>query len=409
MTMRGARRISPIRIISMILGGILIGFLIWLIMSVINIDIELDLVQTYEFPTPSNLSGLIHPSYGEWAVAIDGEPVLCGAEESAEGVTPCGELTSRPTASTAKMVTVLMAKRRRDFAKGDVGETITISPEFYQKYLWYVANGGSVIAVAEGEEISEYDAIASAMLPSSNNMADTLAIWAFGSMEEYKTQATAYLREIGATHTTIGTDASGFDPSTTSTAADLAKIGAYVLKDEVLAEIVGSTTREVPVAGVLHNTNTNLGKSGIIGVKTGWIGDISGYCLVNGYLIDGHIVTVAAMGAPSRADSMNDTHAIVANLQEILQPQELVGTGAEVGYYESWWTGCVPIYIDQGVRDILYSGEDVSAVLTPERLELALADTHYDLPVHTSEAVPDTPTLWQKILHAFGWKAEEGR
>ena len=68
------------------------------------------------------------------------------------------------------------------------------------------------------------------------------------------------LNEWGITDTTIGADASGFSESTTSTTEELAKIGAKVLENPVLAEIVGRAQYEVPVAGVIEIRTSYWGK-----------------------------------------------------------------------------------------------------------------------------------------------------
>jgi D-alanyl-D-alanine carboxypeptidase (penicillin-binding protein 5/6) len=40
-----------------------------------------------------------------------------------------------------------------------------------------------------GEELSEYQALQALLLPSANNIAETLARWAFGSIDAYNAYA----------------------------------------------------------------------------------------------------------------------------------------------------------------------------------------------------------------------------
>lgn len=206
------------------------------------VETELFLIQTYELPELVNLDGLAELSYGQWAVAVDGEVVACGgagiasepaesknaddiAKTDATSVAICDSLPTQPTASTAKMILALAVMEAKPLELGTQGPEIMIDSEYYNRYIWYVNNGGSNTAVALGEEISEYEALMSVMLASSNNMADTLAMWAFGSLENYREYATEMLRSWDINATTLGPDASGFDEGTISTSADLARIG----------------------------------------------------------------------------------------------------------------------------------------------------------------------------------------
>ena len=102
---------------------------------------------------------------------------------------------------------------------GQQGPTITLSASDVALYNAYVAQQGSVVPVAAGEQISQYQMLQAIMLPSANNMADSLAIWAFGSLDAYATYANNYVARLGLSATHIGSDASGFAPNTISSAA----------------------------------------------------------------------------------------------------------------------------------------------------------------------------------------------
>ncbi len=107
------------------------------------------------------------------------------------------------------------------------------------------------------------------MLPSANNIADSLAAWVFGSHDAYAAYATAFLQSHGLNQTHVGSDASGFDPSTTSTASDLTALGLLALKSPVLMSIAGEKSADLPVAGTVRNYDEVLGQNGITGLKTG--------------------------------------------------------------------------------------------------------------------------------------------
>lgn len=383
-----------------VIGVIIVSFLTFVTIGMINMDTELSLVQAYELPEFMKVSEIVGSETGDWALAVDGEIAAGKNMEDAE---------VRPTASTAKMILALAVMREKPFSLGESGETITISRENYNRYVWYINNGGSNTRVAVGEEISEYDALASVMLPSSNNMADTLAEWAFGSLENYREYATEMLRELGIFNTTIGADASGFSETTTSTTEDLAKIGTEVLKNPVLAEIVGRTSYEVPVAGKIENTNKLLGQNGIIGVKTGYIGAPSGYCLVSGYREGEHIITLARLGATTRQLSFDESLAIVAQAQEKLREEKVISAGEMVGKYESWWTGEVEIHATEDLSLLGWDEAEKEVLLSMEknsgRLTIKIAGTEYAVPV-SAEEYNLAPSFFEKFLYLFGWRKE---
>ncbi|MBO0861980.1 MAG: hypothetical protein J2P21_26510 [Chloracidobacterium sp.] len=103
----------------------------------------------------------------------------------------------------------------------------------------YAARNGSEISKAlVGEQLSECQMLKAKLLPSANNMADSLAIWAYGSLQENSATANKFLGSHGLNGAHVDPDASGFNPSTVSTAPDMVRIGKLVMQNPALAEIV---------------------------------------------------------------------------------------------------------------------------------------------------------------------------
>ena len=309
----------------------------------------------------------------------------------------------QPTASTAKTIMALMVMEQKPFELGQTGETITITQELYDQYAYQLSHNGSNTAVQLGEEISEYDALAAALLPSSNNMADSLAIWAFGSLEEYSAFANAKLKEWGINNTTVGSDASGLSPDTTSTASDLALIAQRLMANQVLAEIVGLSEHEIPVAGTVKNTNRLLGIDGIVGVKTGYTG-YADYCLITAYRMDEHIITVASLGAQTREDSFELSHQTILELQQNFKESELAKKGAEIGYYESWWNGRTPIILDEDINWLAWKQNETNMTLEMSggsgEMRVGINGKTQSYPVH-AENYQAKPNFWQRVKYAF--------
>ena len=220
------------------------------------------------------------------------------------------------------------------------------------------------------------------------------------------------LAEYGLNDTTVGVDASGFDASTTSTPSDLARIGHLVLENDVLKQIVGTKEYEVPVAGLITNTNKNLGVNRVIGIKTGYIGDASGYCLISGYEEGEHIITSALMGAPTREQSFSESTSLTATLQENLKEQTVIKSGQMVGYYDSWWTGPVIITADKDLNLLGWNGAEKQVELLMSEndiyhgsLKITIEGHEYELPV-TAEWFNSEPSFGERIMHVFGWEKE---
>ncbi len=126
----------------------------------------------------------------------------------------------------------------------------------------------SVVSIAQGEQLTELQALQALLVPSANNIAAVLARWAAGSADRFVARMNATARSLGMTHTRY-TEPSGYDDTTVSTAADQVRIVDRAMRLPVFASIVASPSAAVPVAGTVHNTNILLGYHGFVGVKTG--------------------------------------------------------------------------------------------------------------------------------------------
>ena len=356
---------------------------------------DISLIKTLKTPDLPEISELLPGNFRQKAVSLDGK-IIQGTNKSPQ-----------PTASTAKMILGLAVMEKKPFLPGETGETIAITPEYYNKYLWYVTHNGSTTKVAIEEEISEYDALASVFLASSNNMADTLAIWAFGSLENYQAYATDLIARLGLNNTTVGVDASGYSETTTSTAEDLARAAEELLKDPILKEIVGLKTHTVPVVGELTNTNKILGDSlnngsQVIGVKTGYIGDLSGYNLISAYEINGHTISLALLGADTREASFTGSKDELMRLSAEIAPTTIVSKDEPVGYFETWWNGKHEIKTDSEITVVDIKNDQIETNVTDTELIVRSNGEEYTAKTY-HETFSTSPTLWERFLHVFGW------
>ena len=111
------------------------------------------------------------------------------------------------------------------------------------------------------------------------------------------------------------TSASGFPPSTVSTAQDLVKLGEVALQNPVISQIVAEQSADVPIAGVISNTNTLLGTDGIDGIKTGNSDQDEGAFMGSRTvtLQDGRTIQLVSvvMNASSLDEALNDSASLL--------------------------------------------------------------------------------------------------
>ena len=218
-----------------------------------------------------------------------------------------GELTPRPTASIAKVITVLVVASVRPLGPAEDGPTLRMTRQDVDLYHFTLANSGTNYPVQLGQEWTQRQVLEAILLVSANNLADSYAIWAFGSMAAYHQAAAAWLAGHDLTGTTLGADASGRDVATQSTTADLFELGCLLMRDPGLAGIVAQTAGSAPDGGTFRNTDPLIAHDGYVGIKTGTTTP-AGACLLiaNRQIVAG--VEVVVVGVV-----LNETDTVARN------------------------------------------------------------------------------------------------
>lgn len=246
-----------------------------------------------------------------------------------------------PTASTIKILTALMVLNKKPLKVGEDGPNILITELDQQIYDNVYVNNGSRVLVEPGTSLTQKQALQALLLPSANNIAETLTNWAFGSEQEYVKYTKEFLADNNLTKTTV-VDASGFSPDTKSTAYEMTYITDLALKNPVITEIIAQKQAEIPISGVINNTNWLLGKRGIDGVKTGHT-DQSGGCFIvsaNVTLPNNKTVKVfgTILGASDVDKAMLDIQPLV--LEQVLngyRDNQVITKGQKLGVIKSAW------------------------------------------------------------------------
>jgi D-alanyl-D-alanine carboxypeptidase (penicillin-binding protein 5/6) len=341
-----------------------------------------------------------------------------GTGQAAIGAVGFGVLatnqTSRPVpmASVAKIITALAVLKQKPLALGQQGPTITFDSTDISYYQTYASQGGSVAMVVDGETISEYQVLQTMILPSANNVAESLARWAFGSPEAYVTYANQFAKDLGMTQTTVS-DASGFSPTTTSSAKDLVILGEAAMSNPVLAQIVGQSQAAVPVAGEIKSTNWLLGSDGFVGIKTGNTDEAGGcYLFATSQTVGTQNVTIvgAIMDAPSLQAAINGGQALADAAKSNFSDAVAVKSGQIVGAYKLPWSGTVEAVAQNNLSTVTWRGTKITplATLNPLKattgansqvgaLYVSAGQKTITVPVVIRQAIPKPPLKWRLL------------
>jgi D-alanyl-D-alanine carboxypeptidase (penicillin-binding protein 5/6) len=304
------------------------------------------------------------PDTGSAAIAAEGFGVL-GAH---------GSQAQRPTASLAKIITVLAVLEKHPLKAGQKGPTIKITKADVDLFNVYFAKGGSYVRVEKGEKISQYQALQAILLPSANNMADSLAIWAFGSMDAYLQYASGMVQRLGLKDTKVLTDASGFSPDTVSTPKDLVQLGQLAMAQPVIAEIVTQPSAIIPVHGIIYSANSRLGYNNIIGIKTG-LTDQAGGCFLFAarYTPDKHnkgvkpvLLVGVITGAPTLRAALNGSEPLLNSAKPYFTLKTAVKAGDVFATLTTPWLATSQVVAKRDITVMSWRG----AVLHP-RVQLA--------------------------------------
>lgn len=173
-----------------------------------------------------------------------------------------------PIASVTKVMTAYVVLQAAPLEPGEAGPTLRFSDADVADTERRRANGESVVAVASGEELTEMQALQALLVPSANNVAISLARWTAGSVEDFVERMNEAADDLGMADTTY-TDPSGMADDTVSTAADQVRLFEAAMRDPVFAEVAGTTSVHLPVAGTVGTTSSLLGQHGFVAGKTG--------------------------------------------------------------------------------------------------------------------------------------------
>jgi serine-type D-Ala-D-Ala carboxypeptidase (penicillin-binding protein 5/6) len=380
-------------------------------------------VWNYLQPVPAVAATSFHPAQ----VAIAGTPpslpwssVGSGAVGASDLglIATSGDAAPVPMASLAKVMTAMVVLADKPLAIGDSGPILIMADRDVAIYNADAAQQESVVPVAAGERLSEFEALQALLIPSGNNIAETLADWDAGSVPAFVAKMNARAAALNLTHTTF-VDPAGLSTQTLSTPADLLAMGMAAMQQAVLAQIVGLPEATLPVAGTVYNVNSALGQSGIVGIKTG-----SGLNLGANFLfaadatIDGRKLTLygCVMGQPTLDAAFTEAEALIGSMRDALRVRQVIAVYDVVGAYETAWGGNSVLEATTGVALVEWPGMILRQSLNAKTLvvdgpvpggmsggtlHLALGDQQVDVPLVTEGSLDPPGTTWRLFRISF--------
>jgi D-alanyl-D-alanine carboxypeptidase (penicillin-binding protein 5/6) len=317
-----------------------------------------------------------------------------------------------PAASVTKVMTALIVLEDKPLKKGESGPSITITDQDVQTYLSDKAAEQSVVEVRAGEKLAEFEALEGMLIPSGNNIAETLARWDAGSVNAFVDKMNSRAKALGLTHTTFA-DPAGASVQSVSTPSDLVVLGMAAMQQDVIAQVVALPSAQLPVAGVVFNVDYVLGQSGIIGIKTGsGLNYGANFLFAATATVNGHSIVLfgCVMGQPTLEVAFEVAEALIAAMQTGLSVHQVIVRNQTVGSLDTPWGNHADVISTVDLTLIEWPGmilrerldahsfvidRPVPAGTAAGTLHVVLGDYKLDLPLVTGSSVYPPSRLWR--------------
>ncbi|MFB2555057.1 D-alanyl-D-alanine carboxypeptidase family protein [Herbiconiux liangxiaofengii] len=254
-------------------------------------------------------------------------------------LTSGGEAAAVPIGGTAKVITALVVLDAKPLAAGAAGESVPITQEDYASYVQYLSERARAISFIAGETWSQREMLQAMLLGSSNNHADALARWAFGSIDGYLAAAQAWLTEKGLTSVQL-VDTNGLAEGDVGTASDLARIASLAMADPAIAEIMASSDARVNGNRPVENLAKYATDQGYTGLSRSYT-DEAGVCFLFALDVTTDAGSVTLVGAFLREPDWEtldaDLAALASTAATTIRSTPVVTEGQSYVTYTTDW------------------------------------------------------------------------
>lgn len=302
-------------------------------------------------PITAPAAAITWPAQGSAAVGVGG----IGTTSSS--------LDAAAIASVTKVVSSLMVLDRMPLAVGEQGPEFSFTRADNLAYWDYRRSDQSALDVPVGGTLTEFQLLQGTLLGSANNYIDRLSQEIWGSPSAFTAAAEVWLRDRGLDDITIVTP-SGFDDRNRATPASLIALAELAMQNPVFAGIVGTPSVDLPGAGTVVNTNGMLADPGVIGVKTGTLGDSWNLLTAKVITLDDTTVRLYAsvLGQPDDEQRLTQTRSLFSQVETALEQQApAVAAGTVVGTVTTPWGATTEIVTDADADIVLWNGATAEA------------------------------------------------
>src|SRR2546430_7613532 len=348
------------------------------------------------------------PLHGAAAVGIGGLGLVArfGTEQAT------------PAASVTKVMTALIVLEDSKLKKGETGPNITISDADVGAYESDLRDQQSVVKVEVGEQLTLFQVLEGMLIPSANNLAETVARWDAGSIDAFVAKMNKRAADLHLTHTKFA-DTSGASAATVSTPSDLTTLGMVAMLNEVFAQIVALGQATLPVAGTVYNVNALLGQGGNIGIKTGsGLNTGANYLFAANVTVDSRTIVVygCVMGQPTLQLAFATAQALIAAISPALHVRRVIARNQSIANYTTPWgeqsdlVSTVDVDLAEWPGMILRQHLDAKAIVidkpvAPSTVEgtehVVLGDYSFDVPLVTADQLYPPGRLWRLTRVSF--------
>jgi D-alanyl-D-alanine carboxypeptidase (penicillin-binding protein 5/6) len=293
---------------------------------------------------------------------------------------------------------------------GQQGPSLTITASDVADYVSKRDDGQSVVAVAAGEQLTEFQLLEGLLVPSGNNIADLIARWDAGSVQAFVDKMNAKARTLGH-KSTFFADASGYDPKTVSTPSDLVKLGVVAIANQMIADVVSEGQAQLPVAGTVYNVDYALGQGGIAGIKTGSSPQAGACFLFSAPEADlGRKYTLvgAVVGVSTLDEAFAVTKALIKAASGAVHVTRIASKDQAVGRYVAPWSSRTDIVATTNLDVVEWPGTTLRTRLEAPAVEapvpagssvgdlyVKIGDQESRIPVATSDPLFEPGNRWR--------------
>lgn len=215
----------------------------------------------------------------------------------------------RYPASVTKMMTLLVAVEAVEKELVSLDDLVQVSIEA-------AYTGGSTMYLRIDEQIPFNDLLYGLAMVSGNDASVAIAEHVCGSVEQFVAAMNDKAQQLDMRDTHFANPNGLRADDHYTTAYDLSILAQEAVKHPLFLQITGTKEYAVRIATdqptILVNSNELLGEyEGMDGLKTGWIGVESGYCLATTAKRDDVRLIAIVLGAPTRPESFSDSEKLL--------------------------------------------------------------------------------------------------